>query len=340
MNPGRRWLVGAVGVVALLVAAHGALWAYAVHAIETIADEQIESARAQGWQISLGRVSRGGWPMAARVTYENARVADVAPAGPGWRSSELSLALDIRRPSVLLVQLTGPHTLNLEGVAYAVRTTTLGGSLTLGQPPLLISVAGSGIKAEVPGGGFGIGNLAFTATHVPQPAAGKRALDLRADLTSIDLPATWMPPRVALPTHIAALNLAAGMVGGLPEFRFTRRAGEAWRNSGGRLEVDQLGLEWGKLTLTAETKLDLDAALQPQGSGKLKAAGIAEAIDTMVAGGMLPASTGRAAKGVLMLIPKNSDGEIALPMSLSGRMLTVARFPLVRLPELVWPEPR
>jgi len=340
VNRTRRWLIGGAIAAGLLVLADTVLWAVAIYLIETTAADQIAAAKAEGWQATLGPPERGGWPLAARVIYDSAVITETGPNGTAWHSTAATLGIDIRHPNRLEMALTGPHTLRLAGSSYALRSTSIDGSITLGRPPMRATLTARGVQGQAPGGPFGLAELNLTVDHLPQPTQGEPSLIVQATLAGIDLPAVALPTRVALPTHIAHATLTAALTGRLPERGLMRREVEAWRASDGALAIKELSIEWGKLTLTAEASLHLDAALQPEGNARLKAAGMPEALDTAAAAGLLPASTARAAKAVLMLVPKSADGDIQLPMSLSGRMLTVARFPLVRMPELVWPEPQ
>jgi hypothetical protein len=111
----------------------------------------------------------------------------------------------------------------------------------------------------------------------------------------------------------------------------------AWRAAEGRLDLTRLALRWGKLDVVANAQLQLDAQLQPAGEGTVQAVGLPETFDALAAAGMMPAGTARAARAVAALMARPPDGEVELPVTLAERTLSVARFPVARLPEMVWP---
>jgi hypothetical protein len=108
------------------------------------------------------------------------------------------------------------------------------------------------------------------------------------------------------------------------------------------LELHRLVIDWGEARLDATATMALDEELQPMGAGTGKIVGYDAALDALAANAALTRSAAKAAKAVLSLLANTpSDGEPAqvdVPLTLQFRTLSVRQVPLVRLPELDWPE--
>ena len=120
----------------------------------------------------------------------------------------------------------------------------------------------------------------------------------------------------------------------------TERAA-AWRDGGGRMVLRRLALGWGPLGLSGSATMTLDEQMQPDGSATAQLVGYDAALDALAASGAMPQRAAVVAKGVLGILAKPPEGggapRVELPVTLRDRTLTAGRFPLLRLPDLVWP---
>jgi hypothetical protein len=71
--------------------------------------------------------------------------------------------------------------------------------------------------------------------------------------------------------------------------------------------------------------------------------GYAETLDALARNGLMSRSAATTAKAVLSLLANAPDdgspSEVEVPLSLQYRTLSMRQVPLVRLPELDWPQP-
>ena len=115
----------------------------------------------------------------------------------------------------------------------------------------------------------------------------------------------------------------------------------AWRESGGRMLIDRLSLEWGPLAVQATGTVTLDAALQPQANLTANVRGFLETVDALVAAGMVEAEQSGLIKAGLALLAgaPDSDGVATLtaPLSLNGGRLFLGPLQIAQLPPVVWP---
>ncbi|GAV35635.1 hypothetical protein ROTAS13_03312 [Roseomonas sp. TAS13] len=109
------------------------------------------------------------------------------------------------------------------------------------------------------------------------------------------------------------------------------------------LELRDVTLRWGPAAASAAATLALDEALQPMGAGTVRLVGAQEALSMLGAGGVIDARTAETASRMAALLARpGGEGEppqIELPLTLQDRRLSLARLPVLRLPELVWPVP-
>ncbi len=121
--------------------------------------------------------------------------------------------------------------------------------------------------------------------------------------------------------------------------RLVRRA-EAWRDSGGTIELRSSALQWGPVRANAAATLALDEQLQPMGAGTLRLVGAEQALDALTTAGVVP-RRGRHGATVLPLLSRPSaetgQPEIEVPLTLEDRTLGLARIPVLRFAPLDWP---
>lgn len=108
------------------------------------------------------------------------------------------------------------------------------------------------------------------------------------------------------------------------------------------MELHRVVVGWGQTRIEGTATLALDEDLQPMGTGTGKISGYGAALDALAANAVLTRSAAKAAKAVLTLLANTpADGkpeEVEVPLTLQFRTLSVQQVPLVRLPELDWPD--
>jgi hypothetical protein len=328
----RRILYGAI----LLLALHGAAWLGTLWLLEGELAVRRQELAAQGWQVALGGSRWTGWPLAARIDLHDVSLR--SPDGrSGWHSAAVRFGIRITRPLWLVAEFAGPHTMTIAGIEVPVRTGRLAVAGRLLGVPVRAETTVLGLRAEGPGGVLAIETLDLRTSTDPRAAPGQVAATLSASATGIELPS----PLLARSPHdfgprIPALALEGSITAPLPAGPPTRDAAAAWHAANGRLKLDRLALRWGKLDVTGSAEFELDDRLQPAGGGTLSALGVPETADALAAAGAIPDGTARAVKALAALMAKPPRNEVELSLALTGRTVSLAHFPIARIPELHW----
>lgn len=327
----RLWIV-LPSVAMALIAAHTAGWLAATHYLEASFDRWAAHRRASGWHVEAGAPIRGGWPLAATLTLPDLTL-DAGPAdAPGhveWRAAEVVLRLSIRDPRMLEIDLAGRQTVCVApGPSLAFTAEQLRIEAPLGRAPAPPTVSLE--LRRLHGEGLGIGLLTGQLSLGATPA-------LSTSAEAIDLPGGPWP----FGPHISSLAIDATEAGGLPPAGALAASAAAWHNAGGALEISHFALGWGPLGVAAAGRLTLDDRLQPAGSADLHLIGYAKALQALAAQHIITNDAALAATAVATLlarVPKDGAPEVQLPLTLRGGKLSMGRIPLLKLPELRWPQ--
>jgi hypothetical protein len=336
----------------LLVVAIGdtIAWYFAVRQMRTGLADWIAARRAAGWSVTVTAPEPGGWPLAATLTLGDVALQGGAPDIPDgldWRAQRVVLRLDFFRPLMLRIDADGPQHLRFADapdIPYTAGRLRLLVPLRADASGQAFELRGEALRANVPVGGtddaLTLGRLDVDAVLSPTVPRGEPAVSMSARADGIGLPTrvNWV-----LGPRIASIVLDAAMTGPPPHAIGLTACATAWRDAGGSLDVQRLQMHWGVLGLTATAKLALDAQLQPTGTGTAQVSGYAETMDALARNGVMSRSAATTAKAVLSLLSvKPADGgasEVEVPLSLKYRTLSMQQLPLVRLPELDWPQP-
>jgi hypothetical protein len=344
------WLITAA-IVVLLVAADIVYWQTASARLRDGLRAWVSARRGEGWEVAAGASSIGGWPQAAMVTIPNLTLRHAGRDFPGklsLASAGVTLSLSLYHPTELAIGLPGPLHIRIgEGQDAIVTGDQIGLSVGLRETdPLPLTLRAKGLRVEPADGAWHLTTGLVSADAEVNAAAGQSepAVAFSASADAIALPSTvkW-----ALGPTVSSLSVDGALSGPLPSAGEITGLAEAWRDGGGSLKVSHLALGWGSLGLTASATLALDDQLQPMGSGSGRLVGYAETLDRFAASGVLSRSASIAAKAVLSLMAGTGmsgtgDTEAApvveVPLTLQYRTLSMRQVPLVRLPELDWPE--
>lgn len=343
----RRLLIGTLAGLATLLAADTAAWLFATGWLERELATWLTQRRAAGWTASTSQPVRAGWPLAAVLKLTDVALAGGEadlPGGLAWEAGAAELSISLPRPFRLSIKAAGRQRLRLATLpVFPLTAERLELVLPLGSGPAswAADLSAARLHAAFPTGILAIAGLALHADGRREAAAGEAAISANGHAEAIDLPLLpsghpWPPgPRIATAAFDAALTGPLPPAGSLP-----RRA-VAWRDGGGSLLVRQLTVGWGKLALSATATMALDPHLQPAGAATMSLAGYEPALDALAASNPPAARVVKAVKGVLAILARPAQGgsgaQVELPVNLEDRTLTVGPFPLLRLPELVWP---
>lgn len=331
-----RLLLILAGVV---LAIHALAWWLVTGWMIGEAEARIAAERAAGARISHAAPTRGGYPLAARVTLPGLRYAGAVAAPGGARlplaaeAEAVTLVLSPDAPRRIVAEIACPCAVTPgDAAATPVEARALSAELPLsggGSP----SLTGTDLILGLGDGPLAIG---FLRARLTDPATAR----LAAEAYGVVLP----PPEARWPLgqRVAALAVEARLRGPLPAATTPARSLAAWRDADGALILDSLSLSWGPLSVRGAATMTLDAALQPRGAANAQLAGFGPTLDRLAASGVIgrgPASIARLALTAASR-PGEAGGErvVDIPLALEDRTLTAARIPIIRLPPVTWPD--
>jgi hypothetical protein len=324
--PRRLLLSALVTLLLLLGLGHTLLWSWLGGEMQRQLASWVAARQALGWHVEHGTPLRGGWPWAAQLTVPAVRV--VEPGGIGWRGESLALRLALPWPRHLTLAAEGEQAVLAGAESLPFSAGSLTGSVPLGGQPLRLQA--QALQTDLRAGQASLRRAALVL-------AEGNAFDLA--LEGLVLPG--LPPAMlALGPEVQRLVVQAALAGPPPPLDGRAPQATAWRDGGGRLELRAFDLLWGPVQAGAQGDLTLDAGLQPVGRLTLALLGFSEALDALVAGGVMAPNNARGLRAVGMLLQRvpaeGGPPRLQLPLVLRDRAVSAAGFTLLRLPPMVW----
>jgi hypothetical protein len=313
-----------------LVVLDGAAWLWATERLRAGYEAWTAGMRAEGWSVGGGTPRRAGWPFTAELVIPDPALVGgdaVVPGGMTWTGERVRLRLSPLAPRLLEMLPEGVQRVRLATLPEA-------------------GVTAAALAASVPLSGEGVAELRGRAVRVAVAGVVVEAATLRAAAVPGGVRAAAevvaLPQRYAWPlgATIEAVSAEAVVVGApSPAPPGTAMAEQAarWRDAGGRVDVPQFALRWGPLSVAGSGSGGLDAGLQPRAKASVRLQGWRGALDQLVEGGAVKPGAALAARAVLGLFAKASQGEVILPVVVSGGMLDAGGIPLFKVPPIAWP---
>jgi hypothetical protein len=345
----RRWLwIAVVGLPVALAAGDAVYWHMAVQRLQAGYESWMADRRADGWVIEAGQATSGGWPGAASLSIPHFSIRGGEPDVPGgmlWSADRVELRAPLFHPGHLEITPSGDQTLRLgTGAPVPYTAEHLTGILPLNRPgePLVMDAEANNLRIQAPeqGNGITVGTVRLHGSFDSSAAKGQPAAVVQLAATQISLPPGFHSP---LGDAIASTEADISVSGPVPPVTGLTRRARKWRDGGGSAEVSRFELVWGPLNVGGTATLALDDELQPMGAGSARIVGYRETLDMLADRGALSRSAVTAAKALLSLIAHTGDDgteEVEVPLTLQYRTLLMRQIPLLRFPELDWPEPR
>jgi hypothetical protein len=334
---------GLVILAALLVAGGGytAYWFLVARSIEAGIVDWALSQRADKIDLSWQKIRVSGYPAAFRVDVGSAALRDDAITP----SPELHIPVlsGIARPwDFAEWRLAAPE-------GFTADFAAAGG----GSPAKLIAQAADGVVSIQPEGGWTmwlslgetkveaaasvrVGSAHATLAVPPRLSRGRAApvIALSVEASQMKLPAAIAP----LGDTIDELDFAATARGTIPSGKLAD-ALAAWRDAGGRIELDNLRLKWGVLNATATGAIALDQELQPSGGFSGAIQGYDQILTALVQNGQMRATDAGLARIALSLLAKaGPDGkpEIRTAFTIQNGQMFLGPAKLGRAPHITW----
>ena len=332
---GRLTIVLPCLLLVALVAGHTVAWFAGSRVLDAGFATWVARQRAAGWQVDSETPVRGGWPLAATLSIPHMALAAGPPGAPdrlSWHGDLVVLSLTALSPDHLGIDLVGAQSLRIPPEP----------DQSFGADRMHVDVPLSR-ATRIPTAGLEVRNLRAADLAIglltgQVVAAADPAVTLAAE--AIDLPPrlTW-----AFGPHISSVAIDLTVRGALPPPGLLPAMAEAWRGAGGAVDIAHFALGWGPLGVAATARLAFDEHLQPAGTADLHVIGYAKALEALAAQHLISRDAARAATAVMTLLARvPQDGgapEVAVPLTLRDRTVLMGRTPLLRVPELVWPQP-
>lgn len=274
--------------------------------------------------IVSGRDSRGAWEWRAEKAVMHlspwlTRDATFDLAGNHkvrFRAGRVPLNLDIDTAeapgSIRAGDGDEPDILTIRPKRIAVREVTTNASLSANAANLQVFLYGR-------------------RTLNTEPAAG-----VLLELSGVALPdemGKYLGPK------LTRLGAEVQVLSALPA-PLNRQNLARWRETGGSVEVKNLSMEWGPLTVDGSGTMTLDGQLQPEASFAARMTGFEEAADALVAAGLIGKREAESVKLLLSLMAKRSNpgapAEIRTPITIQDRAIFVGPARLARMPTIRW----
>jgi hypothetical protein len=339
-RPARLGLAVLVVLLVIALGGYAIAWFIAAGRVEDGLVEWAQSMRAQNLDVSWKSVQVGGFPLAFRVELSEARLRDLADPPRG--EVDLPLLSGSTRPwNYRVWELTAPNGLSaMQGSAASP-----GAKLTAQSAIGSVAIGGDGgaaiwLALDRPVAEFGV-RLAAKDADIwlalpPHPPQSHRepTLGLAVDVRQLSLPVVPAPFQNPLDEIALGVTLMGPIQAGPP-----RQAAAAWRDAGGTLELDHIGLRWGGLAVTGSGTVALDRELQPEGAFSGGIAGYDELMRALVAAGRMRANDASLAKLALSMLAKpGPDGRprIATPFTIQDGQMFLGPAKLGRAPRINW----
>lgn len=344
----------AIGALLLLLAGGGyyVYWRHVAGQLAAGVEAWVAEQRALGNQADFAWSGIGGFPFAFRALFQDPVMHLRFPGLEiGWRGSDVVAEMLPWNLQEIRVASTGEHSLWLQTAAdqgrWRLAADGLSGTVGFLSDGRLREVAAALMQPDgmLPSGvaaTAGEVGLRLTLPEAPPRDYAMPLAGIRLEVSQAMLPAgrrlltTDPVERASIdatimgPVALAPSNPASPLTAVLA----------AWRDAGGDVEVKSFSFTQGPLSLSGEATLALDGALQPLGAGTVTASGLSEAVEILLADGLIPADRALLARTTAKALERTgADGrrEAKFALSLQNSVLSFGPAPLVQVPPIEWP---
>lgn len=312
----RKPIVWGCGAFAALGLVHGAVWLTSVGRLAARLQEQARVMQTQNWRVMLGSSQPSAWPRRAGLTIGP---TSIGSDGLSWRAERVIADAALRWPG----SDTGP--ISIRPVDQWVRFGS-GAERSIMAQDLVAEVTGD--DAAIQGTNLEVAGMFETQTLRLRLRPG--SMTMSAQRLRLSDAAGVPGPIIDTVALNAVLTPPITFGGGL-------QSAAAWQAANGVIDLSEFTLTAGRARASGRATMTLDANLQPKLDGVMHVTSYAAELDDLVAAGFLRVQAAVAAKAVLGLLAAPSpDGGADIRIQVADGILTVAQFPLMRLPALEW----
>lgn len=343
----RRIIVLPVALVALLAAGYCILWVVVAHWIEDGFRNWARVQTAHGNAVEHGTLAVSGFPGPIRLGIPSPRVTS---AKGGWQWSADRSVLETRpwdwrrfRLEVFGEQeLAAPFAGTLH--RYRVQPAA---ALLIGEVDDMGQLSQGVLRARDVTIREPSSDEAKLSVRRVQGHLNLRTLGARAEnQTALDLTLqgedVLLGPMFETPLgkKIQGIGIVASIKGTMPQ-TFLRESMDAWRASGGTIDLNHFQMNWGKLVLRAKGTVALDDMLRPLGALSADIKGYAETLKALERTRVLRRREVDGARLALDLISKRDGADnrrmVSVPISAQGGMLYLGPLRLLKLAPIPFP---
>ena len=178
--------------------------------------------------------------------------------------------------------------------------------------------------------------------HVTLPAPSATVQDQTAAGVTLTVRSVLLGAPISTPLdrRIQDIGVVAAVKGALPE-TFLRDAVDAWRKSGGTLELNHFQMDWGQLSLRATGTASLDEGLRPLAALTADVKGYAETLSALQRARVLQERAVAGTRLALDLLSKRDtrDGRrtVTVPVTAQNGALYIGPVRLAKLAPIPFP---
>jgi hypothetical protein len=285
----RTWSIAGIGGLAVLLGGYTAYWLIAAGTVGERVDAWADEHRAAGYEIAFAERDVGGFPFRFEVLITKPNVTNV-PKGWHWEAESLTLSARPWNLHHIGVSFPGRHDISLyTGDAWFDFTCLI--KEAAGE----LSVFGDGqvreFHSEIRDVAYSRPGVDFFGSLDALSIDGRRfddadpdyrtpSAEMRLSVSQALVPedASWV-----LHKHPIDFALTAQVTGPLPNGDAPVASLTRWRDAGGVIEVDRMGLFWGPIEVETTGTLTLDEAMRPLGAFTADIIGHGDIIDLLAA---------------------------------------------------------
>lgn len=311
------------GLIAGALLGYYVLWSHLVDQVAVQADAWIENQKKLGRETGYESRRLWGFPYRLSMTLTRPRWHDPQSA-VGWKleADEVTAHLQLWDLHHVIFELGPNQTIgwrvdNAEQM-LAVNTSNGRASLVLDGAGAWLRVAADLSKPRLSGSLLPSGELSADKLllHARRTGNVPPATDLALQAENV-----MLPPNAdsALGRQIAQLRLV-GNARGAAYGKTPEELLGSWRDGGGVVDLQSIGIQWGALKLDGSGTLALDKQFRPIGAMNGELRGADAALDALAAAGKMRVQDAAFAKAAVLGLAKRDDkGQPFLPAQLSAQ---------------------
>lgn len=357
----KRLLAAALAGVALIGAAYYGYWRYVATQLAAGIEAWAAEQRALGNQIDFAWDGITGFPFAFRAEFRQPILRlRLSGAELAWQGGDLAAEMSPWNLRRIRVASTAEQNIWLQALQqqgqWRLATIGLKGDVALHGTGGLAAI---NAELEQPDAALPDG-LAIAAGHarlgLEMPEAAPVDYSQPFARIVLDLARVVLPQGTRLltsdPIDQASLDatirgpVAAPLTQALdqsqpqpPPPSLAQILG-AWRDTGGDVEVKSFSFTQGPLSAAGEATLALDGELQLLGAGTVTTTGLSDAVEILLADGLIPADRALLARTTVKALERlGEDGkkQAKFALSVQNRIVSFGPAALMTLPPIAWP---